>query len=118
MILLCSDKCVEDFGYDSLIMALIKTLGLFFTSAMVFMVTCSNFTQISAKYHDYEAWFEFSSCLDEYTAIPEDQVDSMQTMHTFSILALILGTIIVIPHTFLMICHWIIYCKKSINLPY
>lgn len=97
------DGCAHDMAPDSLVYTLIRTFGSFLTTAVVSLSTVTNFAQIHAKYTDQETWAEFSDCLDEYTAIPADQVATVQQIYIYSLVALICGLVIVVPHTIFMV---------------
>ena len=96
-----------------IILTLVRTFFMFVTSLMILSTVITNFAVVASKYDSQLAWSNFSTCVDDYTAISEDQLASSKTMNSWAIVAVVLGVIIFVIQSFFMTFQWVLYCKHD-----
>ena len=91
-------------------MTFIRTLFLFGLGAVNLFLCITVFSQVAAKQHSSRAWYEFGDCLDEYTAIGEDEVSGIETIYVWAMITLILGLLIFLIQTVFTVFQWVLCC--------
>ena len=75
---------------------LVRTIIINGTSLGIFFNTSDNNVRITDTYDSQKAWFAFNSCVDDYTAISEDQLADMKTMSSFASITVALAVLILL----------------------
>ena len=65
-------------------------------SILTFYLLLFSFIASYSKYKNQKAWREFNDCLDEYTAILDDNFYEMRQVYLFALYALLFNFFIVV----------------------
>ena len=105
-------KGENDMPPHGLLFTLIRTCFMFLTSVGLVLIVMDNFVRIQNKFNAYKEWKAFDDCLEYLARAQMDSYSSLEKMYPAAIVALVIGFIILLTHTYLTICQWILYCMK------
>ena len=103
----------DDENRNGCLMTFIRTVFLFGLGVVNLFLVSTVFAAASSKHHSSQAWYEYGDCLDEYTAIGEDEVSAIKTIYAWSMVTLILGILILLINTVFTVFQWVLCCNYS-----
>ena len=98
------------------IMTSIWTVFLFGLGGVNMFLCARVLIDVAAKQDSSRAWYEFGDCLDEYTAIGEDEVLGIEAIYPWAIITLALSLLILLIQSVFTVFQWVLCCNYSRSL--